>query len=194
MTQAAGPRADLHAGTLALVCIALLLAVGIMLSLTGVTPESLGLPLRVTARVSALLFAAAFALAGVQRLQRWQPLAALAFVACHTIHLLLILARAAVADRPGMLADPVGILAYLGVAMIALAAVASARAKPVPRAASLAVGLAWWIVWAVFVDVFLRPLLAGEAGRTTIATVVLAALFCAAFVRLAAQLRRTARA
>jgi hypothetical protein len=175
----------------AIVAIALGATAGLMIADLGFTAKALGPPLQVTARMALVLFAAAFATAALPALKRVHPSLALAFVACHVVHLALILARAALAARPQMLSDPIGIAAYAGVLLIGLQAIASARGVLWSRPWQALATAAWWYVWAVFVATYAQPWIEKGEMPTPGGTVLLGTLTIAAAIRLGARASRS---
>lgn len=169
----------------ALVAIALVAVAALMIADFGLTAKALGPPLAVTARMALVLFAAAFATAALPGWRQRHQALALAFVACHLVHLALIFARASLAARPQMLADPVGIAAYAGVLVIALHALAGARGAAWPRPAQLLAASAWWCVWAVFAATYAEPWIRDGETPAVGGMALLGALVLAAVVRLA---------
>lgn len=159
-TAPAAPRSLRFA---AAAILAISLTVVALLGWLGVSQPSVDGLLRLTARVSVLLFSAAVLVAGLPRWGGWQPPLALAFAGSHTVHLALIVLSAAISSRPQMLRDPVGALAYLGVLAIAIHAVARIRGLPLPVLVRRAVPFAYAAVWLTFLGFYLRPwVLKGE--------------------------------
>lgn len=173
--------------------LALLATVAVILVGTGVTPKSLLLPLRVTARASVVLFSAAFVASAIPALAVWQPALALSFVSSHLLHLVLIVMRAAVAQKPGLLTDPIGGLAYVAVLVIGVHAVVAIRGRSPGRALRAATALAYWGVWLVFLGFYLEPVIEKSERLSVVGGLIVGLLVAAAATRVAAGFRRPGR-
>jgi hypothetical protein len=180
-----GNAATLHLelGVALSVIAAILCATTVLLITNGFGWETLNLPLRVTARISVVLFALAFATHGVSRLRNWQAPAALAFAACHFIHLGLIITRARVGNHFSMLADPQGVIAYAAIAFIAWRAFTYRPERSSSRRMQFAESAAYWMVWITFAYFLVNNFLSAEAPRPLIYPALVGLLIVAAAVR-----------
>lgn len=171
---------------LALIVLAILVVTALLTASSGFSWDGLRLPLRVTARMSVFLFAIAFALPGIPRARAWHPTAALAFAACHFIHLGLILARAGVGHRPELLGDVGGVLTYALIAFIAWRAYRDRAGSDSSRLERLAGTACWWLVLAFFVFITVSDALE-HLSWPVLSQLKLAALLMAAVVRVVGQ-------
>jgi hypothetical protein len=158
-------------------------ATAIMLVTFGVGWKTLNLTLRVTARISAVLFAFAFAARGAPGLKNWQAPAAIAFAACHFIHLGLIVTRAQVGDHLSMLADLPGIIVYAAVAFIGWRAFTHRSMRSRSRRMQYGEEGAYWVVWIGFGQFLVQTFLSAPAPRPLVYPALIGLLLGAAAFR-----------
>jgi cytochrome bd-type quinol oxidase subunit 2 len=121
--------------------------------LRGTGEDGLRLVLRSTARTSAVLFAVGFAAPALRALRRFDDSLLLAFLASQFIHLVGVISLAGVRNRPAMLADPPGIVAYTFVAIIALR-LGLERYGSVPQWLRRAESVSLYGFWAIITGAF----------------------------------------